>query len=58
MPTQSLSRDRGRVSSQKHEITYAGKKVLGGSSAVLKVKKTLGRTTARAKVMAKARSSK
>jgi hypothetical protein len=54
MPTKSLARDRARVSSQKHEISYVGRKVKGGTAAVVRAKKILGRTTSRSKVMARA----
>jgi hypothetical protein len=48
--------DRDRVSSQQHEIGYAGKKLgKGGAARVRKAKKSLGRTTARKKVMSAAR---
>lgn len=50
------SRDRKRVSSQAHEINYAGRKVSGGPGAIRRAKEELGRTTARPKVMARARS--
>lgn len=54
MAKKSTSQDRKRISSQKHELSYAGKKVKGGRAAVVKAKKALGRTTSRKKVMAKA----
>jgi hypothetical protein len=50
----SISRDRPRISSQKHEIAYAGRKVSGGTPAVRRAKQALGRTTSRAKVMTRA----
>lgn len=51
--------DRGRVSSQSHEISYAGKKVgRGGAARVRKAKKALGRRTSRKTVMARARSAR
>lgn len=60
MPTakKSLGRDRARVSSQKHELRYAAKKIGGkGALAALKrAKSRLGRVTSRKKVMAKAKS--
>lgn len=54
----SIASDRGRVSAQKHEVSYAGRKVRGGTAAVKKAKKALGRTTSRKKVMARARKSR
>jgi hypothetical protein len=54
----AIASDRSRVSSQKHEVSYAGRKVRGGAAAVRKAKKTLGRTTSRKKVMARARKSR
>lgn len=57
MPTKSISSDRRRVSAQSHEIAYAGRKLgKNGTAAVKKAKNALGRTTARKKVMARARS--
>jgi hypothetical protein len=51
--------DRARVSSQRHEISYAGKKVgKGGAARVRKAKEALGRKTSRKAVMKRARSSK
>ena len=51
--------DRGRVSAQKHEISYAGRKLgNGGAAKVRKAKKGLGRKTSRKAVMRKARSAK
>jgi hypothetical protein len=51
--------DRGRVSSQRHEVSYAGKKVgKGGAARVRKAKEALGRKTSRKAVMKRARSSK
>jgi hypothetical protein len=51
--------DRGRVSSQKHEISYAGSKLgKGGSRKVRSAKKALGRKTSRKAVMSRARGSK
>jgi hypothetical protein len=67
MPTKSpkkkssrnVGSDRGRVSSQSHEIKYAGKKVgPGGAAKVRRAKKSLGRKTGRSTVMAKARGAK
>ncbi|HEX2855600.1 MAG TPA: hypothetical protein VHO24_20360 [Opitutaceae bacterium] len=58
MPTKPTRRgqDRKRVSSQKHEVSYAGKKVgKNGAKAVRKTKAKRGRTTSRPKVMAEAR---
>lgn len=49
--------DRARVSSQRHEIGYAGKKLArGGAARVRKAKKSLGRKTNRSAVMQRARS--
>src|SRR5690349_21032496 len=40
--------DRGRVSSQKHEISYAGSKLgKGGAGKVRRAKQSLGRKTSR-----------
>lgn len=50
------SSDRKRVSSQSHEIRYAGGKVPGGPGAIRRAKESLGRTTSRPKVLARARS--
>lgn len=59
MPTKSLSRDRRLISSQPHEIAYAGKKLgKNGKARILAAKKTLGRTVSRAEVMAAAKSGK
>lgn len=51
--------DRSRVSSQSHEVHYAGKK-LGkrGAARIRKAKEALGRKTGRATVIRKARSRK
>jgi hypothetical protein len=52
----NVGSDRGRVSAQRHEISYAGKKVgRGGAAKVRRAKKSLGRTTSRKKVMQRAR---
>ncbi len=53
----SISSDRQRVSSQEHEIKYAGRKVRGGADAVREAKSELGRTTSRSKVIARARGN-
>ena len=51
--------DRGRVSSQRHEIAYAGKKLgKGGAARVRKAKQALGRKTSRKAVMSRARKSR
>ena len=48
--------DRGRISSQRHEISYAGKKLgARGAARVRKAKKSLGRKTSRRAVMARAK---
>lgn len=53
------SSDRGRVSSQKHEVSYAGRKLgKGGTGKVRQAKKTLGRKTSRKAVMSRARGAK
>jgi hypothetical protein len=53
------SSDRGRVSAQRHEISYAGKKLgRGGAAKVRKAKKAMGRKTSRKAVMRRARGSK
>jgi hypothetical protein len=53
--TKSRSRDRQRVSAQKHEVTYAGKKLgKNGAARVRKAKAKLGRKTSRPKVMKEA----
>ncbi|WP_438479563.1 ferritin-like domain-containing protein [Oleiharenicola lentus] len=54
----STASDRARISSQPHEIAYAGKKVPGGAAAIRSAKKSLGRVTSRKKILAKARSLK
>ena len=52
----NVGSDRARVSSQPHEISYAGKKLgKGGTSRVRKAKQSLGRTTSRSAVMKKAK---
>jgi hypothetical protein len=57
MTTISITQDRKRVSAQRHEVSYAGRKVgRNGSARVLAAKSTLGRTTSRAKVMARAKA--
>lgn len=54
-----MGSDRGRVSSQRHEIGYAGKKLgKGGAARVRKAKATLGRKTSRKTVMSRARRAK
>ena len=54
----NLGSDRGRISSQRHEISYAGKKLgRGGAARVRKAKESLGRKTSRKAVMKRARSS-
>ena len=51
--------DRSRISSQRHEISYAGKKLgKGGAARVRKAKAALGRKTSRAAVMKRARASR
>jgi hypothetical protein len=58
--TKSAGRDRPRVSSQRHEIDYAAKKLGGGRkkarAAVKKAKAGLGRKTSRRAVMRRAKS--
>jgi hypothetical protein len=59
--TKSSRQDRPRVSSQRHEIDYAARK-LGGSrgkarNAVKKAKAGLGRKTSRRAVMRRAKSA-
>ena len=50
--------DRGRVSGQKHEVSYAGRKLgKGGAAKVRKAKQAMGRKTSRKAVMRRARSS-
>jgi hypothetical protein len=57
MATKSITQDRKRISAQRHEISYAGKKVgRNGSARVLAAKSTLGRTTSRGRVMARAKA--
>jgi len=52
----NVGSDRSRVSSQSHEVSYAGKKLgKGGASRVRKAKKALGRKTSRSTVMKKAK---
>ena len=62
MPTKSPKRnvgsDRGRISSQSHEVEYAGSKLgKGGTAKVKKAKQALGRKTSRKAVMKRARST-
>jgi hypothetical protein len=55
----NLGSDRARVSSQRHELNYAGKKLgRDGAARVRKAKKSLGRKTRRSTVMQRARSSR
>jgi hypothetical protein len=55
----NIGSDRGRISSQRHEVSYAGKKIgRGGAARIRKAKKALGRKTGRATVMKRARSSR
>lgn len=52
--TRKRNRGSDRISAQRHEISYAGKK-LGprGAARVRKAKKSLGRKTSRRAVMAR-----
>ena len=53
----NLGSDRSRISSQRHEISYAGKKLgRNGAARIRKAKKALGRTTSRKAVMKRARA--
>jgi hypothetical protein len=55
----NVGSDRSRVSSQRHEVSYAGKKLgRGGAARVRRAKKSLGRTTRRSTVMKRARATK
>jgi len=52
MNTKSKSQDRRLVSSEPHELRYAGNKVgEGGKAAVIGAKQRLGRATSRKRVM-------
>jgi hypothetical protein len=52
----STRSDRKRISSQPHEISHVAKKLgRGGATKVRKVKKQLGRSTSRQKVMSRVR---
>jgi hypothetical protein len=54
----NVGSDRGRISSQRHEIAYAGKKLgRDGAARVRKAKALLERKTSRAAVMRRARSA-
>lgn len=55
----NVGSDRSRISSQRHEVAYAGKK-LGkrGAARVRRAKSTLGRKTSRTAVMQRARSAR
>ena len=54
----NVGSDRGRISSQRHEVSYAGKKLgKGGAARVRKAKSALGRKTSRSTVLKRARSS-
>jgi hypothetical protein len=54
----NVGSDRGRISSQRHEVNYAGKKLgKAGAGRVRKAKAALGRKTNRSAVMRRARSS-
>jgi hypothetical protein len=62
--TKSPKQDRPRVSSQRHEIDYAARKLAGGKgsrgrarSAVKSAKASLGRKTSRRAVMRRAKSA-
>jgi hypothetical protein len=51
----NVGRDRGRISAQRHEVSYAGKKLgKGGAARVRKAKSALGRKTSRKAVMRRA----
>jgi hypothetical protein len=53
----NVGSDRARISSQRHELSYAGKKLgKGGMKRVRKAKATMGRKTSRKAVMRRARS--
>lgn len=55
----NVGSDRGRISSQPHEVNYAGRKLgPGGSKRILKAKSALGRKTSRKAVMKRARAAK
>jgi hypothetical protein len=57
-PKRNVGSDRGRISSQSHEIQYAGEKLgKGGAAKVRKAKRGLGRKTSRKAVMKRARST-
>ena len=59
MAKKSITQDRKRISAQKHEVDYAGRKLgKGGAAAIRSAKKKLGRTTSRSKVMARAKTAK
>lgn len=62
MPTttkRNVGSDRGRVSSQRHEVSYTGKKLgKGGAARVRKAKQALGRKTSRKAVLSRARKSR
>ena len=52
----NVGSDRGRISTQRHEVSYAGRKVgKGGAARVRKAKSALGRKTSRKAVMKRAR---
>jgi hypothetical protein len=54
----NVGSDRGRISSQQHEISYSGKKLgKGGAARVRKAKAALGRKTGRKAVMRRAKSA-
>lgn len=62
--TKSKKQDRPRVSSERHEIAYAAKKLAGArgnrgkaKTAVKRAKQSLGRKTSRRAVMSRAKSS-
>lgn len=62
--TKSKKQDRPRVSSERHEIGYAAKKLAGArgsrskaKSAVKRAKQSLGRKTSRRAVMSRAKRS-
>jgi hypothetical protein len=53
----NMGSDSARISSRRHEISYAGKKLgRNGAARVRKAKSALGRKTSRSAVMRRARS--
>ena len=54
--TRNIRSDRARISSQTHEVAYAGSQLgKGGAARVRQAKQALGRTASRSRVLRRAR---